>query len=164
MTSGGIGVDVDEYRFNVAALVRVREFRMPEEVYLACQRKDHGSWQCPQGGLEATDISPRSAIVRELEEELGVSRDLVRVIHESRFWRRYSFGKGVRRKDERMKGQQQKWFLCEIPSLESCELSRSHGEFIRLRLVSMREFQALYAGWKAPPFIDFCREIGFLPP
>lgn len=153
--------DAYDYRYNVAALVRVRKYDDPAKMYISCQRRDFGSWQCPQGGMETTDSSPCSALLRELEEELGIKRESVTIIHESRFWRRYQFGKNSRKRNEKYKGQQQKWFLCEIDSLDDCHLEISHGEFVKIQLVGVRDFLHMYPGWKAPPFLDFCRELGF---
>ena len=54
------------------------------------QRKDNPSpaWQMPQGGIDDGE-APRAAALRELEEETGVSPDLVDVVGETANWIRY---------------------------------------------------------------------------
>lgn len=184
MTVGSdLGFDSACYRHNVAALVRVplrtleqADARLsgnssqaaaePRYLYLLCKRADHDAWQCPQGGLEHTDVTPALGMLRELDEELGVLPEKVRIVYESKCWRRYAF-KFPRAGDEarpERKGQQQKWFLCEIDSLDVCDLSRSQGEFHELSLFSGRDMVGKYAAWKAGPFLDFCRELGLLAP
>lgn len=177
-TREGLGFESECYRLNVAALVRVpcvKNAGIPSGgnaagdavgpyEYLLCKRADHDAWQCPQGGLELSDGSPALGLLRELNEELGILPEHVRIVHESKCWRRYSFqfpksgdeGPPVR------KGQQQKWFLCEINALNLCDLSRSYGEFNELCLFSQQDMVERYATWKAGPFLDFCRELGLL--
>ena len=180
-----IGFHSDEYRLNLAALIRIA--RRPssnhvhheagtrkmvgihgtsitfgkEDLFVGCRRADHGFWQCPQGGLETTDSSAIQGIVREIVEELGVAESDVKVLYESKLWRRYDFGSKVPCEKGR-RGQQQKWFLCEIPSLEGCFLERSHGEFSELKGFSIDSIASLYASWKAKPFFDFCYELQLL--
>jgi putative (di)nucleoside polyphosphate hydrolase len=47
---------------------------------LACERRDTpGSWQFPQGGLDAEE-EPIEAVFREVEEETGISRQYLDLI------------------------------------------------------------------------------------
>lgn len=154
------------FRANVAALVLVGD--TPEPAVLACERASGGIWQTPQGGVEASDTSLVTTLLRELEEEIGVRPDAVRVLSQSRAWRRYHFPPEVlaaghpsgRVKDHA--GQDQKWFLVRIPSLEAVDLARSDGEFRAVKLVSPRELISLFVAWKRPGVLDFCRESGLL--
>jgi 8-oxo-dGTP pyrophosphatase MutT (NUDIX family) len=169
VASSGL-LDLD-YRLNVAALVRVKnkrnagssESHEPWE-YLLCERADFQAWQCPQGGLESKDLCVRSGLIRELAEEVGLAPDRVRIVYESRYWRRYDFAENKVREDvgRAYRGQQQKWFLVEIDDLEDCDLAMSQGEFGRLSLHGVAGLLQLYAPWKASPFVDFLRELGLV--
>lgn len=74
--------------------------------------RDYDAWQMPQGGVDAGE-TPRDAALRELEEETGVSRDLVTVEAESRLWMPYELPHHLVPKlwKGRFRGQEQKWFL-----------------------------------------------------
>lgn len=97
------------YRTNVGVMLA-----NPSGLVFAAQRLDStfDAWQMPQGGVDAGE-NPRDAAIRELQEETGVSPDLVRIEAESEDWLRYDLPhdlvphiwKG------RYRGQEQKWFL-----------------------------------------------------
>ena len=146
------------FRANVAALIRY------QDKYIACCRSDYSSWQCVQGGIEPTDISPLHAIKRELQEELGVTPNDYKIIYQSKFWRRYYFTKSILAK-KRFKdniGQEQLWFLVELTDLKSIQLEKSEGEFDRTELFDLPKLLELYSSWKKSPFYDFCRELGLI--
>lgn len=150
-----------KFRPNVAALIQVRGG------FLACLRGDVGTWQTVQGGLEAEDLSPEEAILRELTEELGAPAENFKVLHRSRIWRRYRFPEAILRKEEKkggFSGQDQLWFHVRCASLSACDLARSHGEFQALRVTELADLLAGYAEWKKPALQDFCAEIGLWTP
>ncbi|WP_137702443.1 RNA pyrophosphohydrolase [Marimonas lutisalis] len=78
------------------------------------QRMDSESaaWQMPQGGIDAGE-DPRAAALRELQEETGVTPDLVTVEAETEGWIPYDLPHEIvpRIWKGRYKGQEQKWFL-----------------------------------------------------
>lgn len=78
------------------------------------QRRDwpEPAWQMPQGGIDEGE-DPREAALRELEEETGVSRDLVRIEAETAGWIPYDLPPDIvnTRWNGRFRGQEQKWFL-----------------------------------------------------
>jgi len=81
------------------------------------QRKDRytDAWQMPQGGIEK-DEAPQEAALRELEEETGVTPNLVTVIGETKDWFPYDLPHALVPKlwNGRYKGQEQKWFLMKF--------------------------------------------------
>jgi putative (di)nucleoside polyphosphate hydrolase len=84
-----------------------------DEVFVGQRNDRHkAAWQMPQGGVEKGE-DPRDAALRELEEETGVSRDLVEVITESADWLPYDLPHDLVPQiwKGRYRGQEQKWFL-----------------------------------------------------
>ena len=86
------------------------------EVFTA-QRLDSSAnaWQMPQGGIDKGE-APDVAALRELEEETGVTPDLVTVLGETQGWFPYDLPHALVPKlwKGRYKGQEQKWFLMKF--------------------------------------------------
>lgn len=70
------------------------------------------AWQMPQGGIDKGEDA-RAAALRELEEETGISADLVEVLAETDGWLPYDLPHHIVPKiwKGRFRGQEQKWFL-----------------------------------------------------
>lgn len=141
------------FRHNVGALIRY------ENSYLACCRKDYHTWQSVQGGIENFDISPMNALIRELNEELGLKACDFKIIYQSKYWRRYFFTKKIHRNDTINFGQDQLWFLVELFDKKILQSHFWHHEFEQIEFVSLNEFLQRYAVWKKLTIVDFCREI-----
>ena len=73
---------------------------------------DSAAWQMPQGGIDKGE-DPRTAALRELTEETGVTPDLVTVEAETEGWIAYDLPHDLVPKlwKGRYRGQEQKWFL-----------------------------------------------------
>ncbi|MEM6372437.1 MAG: RNA pyrophosphohydrolase [Pseudomonadota bacterium] len=78
------------------------------------QRNDRykDAWQMPQGGIDKGEDA-RAAALRELEEETGITPDLVEVVAESDGWIPYELPHDLIPKlwKGKYRGQEQKWFL-----------------------------------------------------
>lgn len=149
------------FRPNVAALVRIGD------QYLRCLRhKPAGVWQTVQGGIEPSDASVRDALLRELQEELGVDPEVVSICAQSRFWRRYFFPPEVLNSHPERNniGQEQLWFLVELPSIDCVHLDRSEGEFVQVELVELSVLLNQIVAWKLPIVKDFCYEMRLMIP
>lgn len=74
--------------------------------------RDYDAWQMPQGGVDPGE-NPRDAALRELEEETGITRDLVTIEAETEDWLPYELPHDLVPKlwKGRFRGQEQKWFL-----------------------------------------------------
>ncbi|MGR3501977.1 RNA pyrophosphohydrolase [Pseudaestuariivita sp.] len=99
------------YRPNVGIMLR-----NADGLVFTAQRRDRPvgteAWQMPQGGIDPGEDA-RTAALRELEEETGVTPDLVTVEAESAEWITYDLPAELQGKlwKGKWRGQKQKWFL-----------------------------------------------------
>ncbi|MBX9704526.1 MAG: NUDIX domain-containing protein, partial [Silvanigrellaceae bacterium] len=145
-----------KYRKNVAAIVKVGN------KFLACYRAPHKVWQCVQGGVEESDVSLESALFREIKEELGVEQEFVKILAQSKYWRKYDFPERFQKKNalEKYVGQEQMWYLISVDKFETIDLTKSLGEFSEVKLVDeISELIKVYPSWKRDVFVDFCKEL-----
>ena len=78
-------LDRDGYRPNVGILL----LNAHNDVFWGKRVNQH-AWQFPQGGIKAGE-SPEQAMYRELEEEVGLKPEHVRILGRTRHWLRYDF-------------------------------------------------------------------------
>lgn len=120
-------IDRDGYRPNVGIIL----CNAKNEVFWGKRIKEH-SWQFPQGGIKAGE-SPEQAMFRELEEEVGLQPQHVKIIGRTRDWMRYDVPQNWVRREWRgsYKGQKQIWFLLRLTGRD-CDVSlraSAHPEF-----------------------------------
>ena len=74
--------------------------------------RNYDAWQMPQGGVDPGE-DPSDAALRELEEETGITRDLVRIEAQTADWLPYELPHELVPKlwKGKYRGQEQKWFL-----------------------------------------------------
>lgn len=92
---------------------------------------DQAAWQMPQGGVDPGE-DPRSAALRELWEETGVTEDKVQVIAETDNWLPYDLPHDLIPKlwKGRYRGQEQKWFLMRFEGDDAdVNIETEHPEF-----------------------------------
>ncbi len=81
------------------------------------QRRDNSAeaWQMPQGGIDEGE-SPQIAALRELEEETGITPDLVMISAEIDDWMTYDLPEDLVPMlwGGKYRGQRQKWLLLEF--------------------------------------------------
>lgn len=102
------------------------------------KRLGQESWQFPQGGIDRGE-TPTEAMFRELYEELGLLRNQVEVIGQTRGWLRYRIPHYMirRRAKPLCIGQKQRWFLLRMlcadqeVNLQACEKPEfDHWEWV----------------------------------
>ena len=100
-------IDEDGYRANVGIVLMHEDGR----VFLGGRTGGRG-WQFPQGGIRP-DEPFRSALYRELEEEIGLAAADVDLLGETRGWMRYKLPRQYVRRNglPRCIGQKQRWAL-----------------------------------------------------
>jgi len=99
------------------------------------------AWQMPQGGIDAGE-DPVQAALRELEEEIGVASDLVRVEAEMPEWLTYDLPHDLipRLWQGRYRGQKQRWFLMRfLGDDQEINIATEHPEFSEWQWMSPDE-------------------------
>ena len=151
-------LDKEGYRPNVGiVLVNTRN-----EVFWGKRVNQH-AWQFPQGGIKHGE-TPQQAMYRELEEEIGLQADHVRLLGRTRDWLRYDVPEKWMRRARHdaegaplgragYRGQKQIWFLLRMLGRD-CD--------VKLRASGHPEFDA----WRWHDYwvpletvIDFKREV-----
>ncbi len=117
-----------DYRPNVGMMI----INQKKEIFVG-KRIDHPSnfWQMPQGGIDAQEI-PSIASLREMEEEVGIKKDKVDLLTESKDWYYYSIPSDLAKTlwKGKYKGQRQKWFLYKFKGIEKdINIHTKHPEF-----------------------------------
>ncbi len=108
-------IDLDGYRPNVGIILSNEVGRL-----LWARRIGQDAWQFPQGGIRR-DETPEQAMYRELNEELGLFPEHVRVMGSTRGWLRYRLPDRLVRRHDRPVciGQKQVWYLLRLDAEEN---------------------------------------------
>lgn len=158
--SGGRQRDPSRYRPNVGLAV----FHKTGLVFLGRRAGASGSyqWQMPQGGVDPGE-DPRTAALRELEEEIGVRPELVSIIEETPDWLYYDFPASLRR-DQGPRGpylgQRQKWFALRFLGRDSdVRLDTHTPEFADWRWARLGEAPGLVIPFKRRVYDEIARRF-----
>jgi len=120
-------IDRDGYRPNVGIII----CNTRNEVFWGKRVNEH-AWQFPQGGIKAGE-APERAMYRELQEEVGLMPDHVRILGRTRDWLRYEVPQQWVRRESRShyKGQKQIWYLLKLVGRDTDVKLRAsdHPEF-----------------------------------
>jgi putative (di)nucleoside polyphosphate hydrolase len=144
-------LDKEGYRPNVGIILANQR----NEVFWGKRINQH-AWQFPQGGIQHGE-TPQQAMFRELEEEVGLLHDHVRILGRTRDWLRYEVPERWARRPREgaasYRGQKQIWYLLRLVGRD-CD--------VKLRAGGRPEFDA----WRWNDYwvpldcvIDFKREV-----
>ncbi|MEP5633113.1 MAG: RNA pyrophosphohydrolase [Tateyamaria sp.] len=140
------------YRLNVGVMV----LNADGQVWVG-QRKDNSrdAWQMPQGGIDQGE-DPRAAALRELEEETGITPDLVDVVAESSDWIPYELPHDLIPKlwKGKYRGQKQKWFLLRFSGSDSqVNIATEEPEFSAWRWMPVPELPDAIVPFKRDVYV-----------
>ncbi len=142
-------LDREGFRPNVGIIL----LNSHNEVWWGKRVREH-SWQFPQGGIKYGE-TPEQAMFRELEEEIGLRAQHVKIVGRTRDWLRYEVPDRFIKRDIRghYRGQKQIWFLLRMVGRD-CD--------VNLRLTAHPEFDAWrwHAYWvPLDVVIEFKRDV-----
>ena len=107
-------LDSDGYRPNVEIILANSD----NKVFWA-KRIRKPAWQFPQGGVDEGE-GLEDALMRELNEEIGLSPEDVQIIAHTKDWLYYDVPEPFRRADRSVyRGQKQIWFLLRLVGPET---------------------------------------------
>lgn len=92
-----------------------------------------GAWQMPQGGVDEGEELEEAAL-RELEEEISVPQNAVKILRQTSDWVYYDLPEHLLGKawGGKYRGQKQQWFLMQLVGDETLiNLDTEHPEFGR---------------------------------
>jgi putative (di)nucleoside polyphosphate hydrolase len=102
-------IDAEGFRLNVGIILSNGKGK----VFMA-KRIYQEAWQFPQGGLNPGETL-EGALFRELKEEIGITKDVVKIVGCTKNWLRYKLPKKLIRDIEPICiGQKQKWYLLDF--------------------------------------------------
>ena len=132
-------IDSEGFRANVGIILTNDQ----GQVFWA-RRIGMDAWQFPQGGIKKNE-SPKTAMYRELREEIGLEPEHVELINSTDDWLRYWLPKRCIRQNRGPLciGQKQIWYLLKLTADET---------YLDLSYTSEPEFDS----WK---WVDFWRPV-----
>ncbi|WP_018969745.1 RNA pyrophosphohydrolase [Rubritalea marina] len=127
-----------KYRKNVAAIIMNDNNEM-----LICERSGNkNAWQFPQGGVDKGE-TVLDSLYREVEEEVGLSREHYEVLDEKSGYKYLYPAKVSQRKKH--DGQQQTYYLCKLkPGAPEVNITQENQEFQDYDWVLPEEFDIMW--------------------
>jgi len=120
------------------------------------------AWQMPQGGMDEGE-EPWATALRELDEETGITSDLVELIAECPERLRYDLPEEWRAKvwDGKWRGQVQHWFLARFLGSDGDVNLQAHGdpEFRDWKWVDPAQVPTLIVDFKRPLYERLLRDF-----
>ena len=141
------------YRANVGLAL----FSAAGHVFMGRRINGRGAfqWQMPQGGVDAGE-EPAEAVLREMDEEIGVAAKLVDILEETSDWLYYDFPPDMRRRmGGPFLGQRQKWFALRFKGSDSdVRLDKHKPEFDAWRWALLEDVPGMIVPFKRPVYED----------
>ncbi|MDF1854580.1 RNA pyrophosphohydrolase [Pseudooceanicola sp.] len=120
------------------------------------------AWQMPQGGIDAGE-DPHTAALRELEEETGITADLVSFEIETKGWHHYDLPANMIKKlwKGRYRGQEQKWFLLRYHGSDAeVNIATAHPEFSAWKWIDKGDLVESIVPFKRAVYESVLAELG----
>lgn len=146
------------YRPNVGIMLA----NLSGDIFVA-QRLDYPgpAWQMPQGGIDPGE-DPRDAALRELEEETGISPDLVTIQGVTEDWLTYDLPAELVQKlwKGRWRGQKQLWYLMRFNGNDAqIDIQTEHPEFSRWKWIAPDDLVANIVPFKRDVYAQVLAEF-----
>lgn len=137
-------IDAQGFRLNVGIILSNGDGRL-----FWGRRAGMNAWQFPQGGIQRNE-TPEMAMFRELQEEIGLAQEHVRLMGCTRAWLRYRLPKRFIRHGRKPLciGQKQIWFMLRLVGDEAA---------VRLDAAERPEFDS----WQWVSYWQPLREVVF---
>jgi len=120
------------------------------------------AWQMPQGGIEeGEDVT--TAALRELEEETGITADLVTIEAETDNWLPYDLPHDIVPQiwKGRYRGQEQKWVLVRFHGTDDkINIVQEHQEFSEWTWMAPKDLLASIVPFKREVYAAVLDEFG----
>lgn len=123
---------------------------------------DTAAWQMPQGGIEPGE-GPGDAALRELQEETGITRDLVTVLAQMPNWLTYELPHALVPNlwQGRFRGQKQRWFLMHFNGTDSqIDIQTKQPEFSNWTWLDPADLVANIVPFKREVYARVLAEFG----
>jgi len=151
-----------KYRPNVSAIVLSPKYPFSCEIFIAQRSDIKGAWQFPQGGIDKGE-TPRMAILRELEEEIGTRN--VEILAQYPQWLSYDFPKHALEKMKPYAGQKQRYFLVRLRDASEINIFTDDAEFNEFKFVKTGEVLNHVRSFKRDVYskvLKYFKKEGFL--
>lgn len=135
----------------------------PKKRIFVGKRIDNNSdaWQMPQGGID-NDEDEDLAMLRELKEETGITRENVKLVEKSRGYFYYNLPYKLQKKfwGGKYLGQKQRWYLLEFIGEESAiNINTVDPEFSQWKWVEQRDVISHIVSFKRKLYEDVIKEF-----
>ena len=136
------------YRENVCMLV----INQAGELFVGERSNEPGHWQFPQGGVEE-GATLEENVLRELEEEIGVSRDKLKILKRLNATHQYDFRNPPAYAVGKYRGQTQTFWLVQFLGIESdLNLNAHSPEFMAYKWLKPKEVLSSVSPLRAPGY------------